>query len=175
MAELTLVCNHKRQLKPLVEGALKNELHLLEAGTRWTEQSIWKFEEKFHLSTQEFISRYENDEMKETMDYAEWIGEYRLLERLREKAETLRDIRFANWRILSAYSEDSWFMPCYSVIKNHIWKTEYIRGLHSWRDLFCGWFSASFAWVSWCWNGWRSFNVCLSIYNRIKKASFPLW
>jgi hypothetical protein len=96
MAELTLVCNHKRQLKPLVEGALKNELRLLEAGMRRTEQSIRKFEEKFHLSTQEFISRYENDEMKETMDYAEWIGEYRLLQRLREKAETLRDIRFAN-------------------------------------------------------------------------------
>ena len=48
------------------------------------------------MATQEFISRYENDEMEETMDFAEWIGEFRLLERLKEKAETLKDIRFAN-------------------------------------------------------------------------------
>jgi len=44
-----------------------------------------KFEEKFYLSTLKFIGRYENDEMEETMDYAEWIGEHRMLERLREK------------------------------------------------------------------------------------------
>ena len=54
------------------------------------------FEEKYHLSSQEFVPRYENEELEETLDFAEWIGELRLLERLREKAETLRDIRFAN-------------------------------------------------------------------------------
>jgi len=75
---------------------LKNELRLLEAGINRTQQNVRKFEERFHLSTLEFIGRYENDEMEETMDYAEWIGEHRMLERLREKAETLRGIRFAN-------------------------------------------------------------------------------
>ena len=96
MAELRLISDHERQLKPLVEAALKNELRLLEAGINRTQQNMRKFEERFHLSTLEFIGRYENDEMEETMDYAEWIGEYRMLERLREKAETLRGIRFAN-------------------------------------------------------------------------------
>jgi len=96
MAELRLISDHERQLKPLVEAALKNELRLLEAGINRTQQNMRKFEEKFHLSTLEFIGRYENDEMEETMDYAEWIGEHRMLERLHEKAETLRGIRFAN-------------------------------------------------------------------------------
>jgi hypothetical protein len=68
----------------------------MEAGIRRTEQRLLEFEEKYHLETQEFISRYENDEMEETTNFDEWIGEFRLLKRLREKADTLRDIRFAN-------------------------------------------------------------------------------
>ena len=43
-----------------------------------------------------FVQRYENDELQETLDFAEWVGEYRLLERLREKAETLQNIHIEN-------------------------------------------------------------------------------
>ena len=96
MTELKLISDRKRQLKPLVEAALKNELRLLEAGIKRTEQNMRAFEERFHLDTQEFIARYEKDEMQGTLDYADWIGEHRMLERLREKADTLRTIRFAN-------------------------------------------------------------------------------
>ncbi|MCD6197123.1 MAG: hypothetical protein J7K15_00930 [Deltaproteobacteria bacterium] len=79
MADLRLVSTRKRQLKPLVEAALSNELRLLESGIRRTEQKILQFEEKYHLRTQELISRYENDELGETLDFDEWIGEFRLL------------------------------------------------------------------------------------------------
>jgi len=96
MAELKLISDRKRQLKPLVEAALKNELRLLEAGIKRTEQNMRVFEKKFRLNTREFIARYEKDEMEETLDYADWIGEHRMLERLKEKADTLRTIRFAN-------------------------------------------------------------------------------
>jgi phage shock protein A len=96
MTDIRLVSTGKRELRPLVEAALANELRLLEAGMRQSEQKIRAFEKEYQMITQEFISRYENDEISETMDFAEWIGELRLLERMREKAETLRDIRFAN-------------------------------------------------------------------------------
>ena len=96
MTDLRLVCTHKRELKPLVEGALANELRLMQAGLRRTEQRLLEFEEKYHLKTEHFISRYEKDEMEETIDFDEWIGEFRLLARLREKLDTLRGIRFAN-------------------------------------------------------------------------------
>lgn len=96
MTNIRLVSKGKRQLKPLVEAALANEVRLLEAGIRQAEKRVQEFEKKYQMLTQEFISRYENDEMEETMDFAEWIGEFRLLERLREKAETLRGIRFEN-------------------------------------------------------------------------------
>lgn len=95
MAALTLTSpKTNRQLKPLVEAALDNELHLLEAGLHRTETRLNMFQEKYSLSTLDFLSRYENDELEESDDFAEWIGEIRLRERLREKMETLRSIRF---------------------------------------------------------------------------------
>lgn len=96
MAELLLISPRQRQLKPLVEAAIHNELRLLEAGIRRTEQRLQQFEARYGLLSAEFIRRYERDEFEETLEFAEWIGEYRLLERLQEKADTLREIRFAN-------------------------------------------------------------------------------
>ena len=96
MAELRLISDHERQLKPLVEAAINNELRLLQGGIRRTEENLHRFESRFALSTPEFIKRFENDEFEENLDYAQWIGEHRMLERLKEKAETLRGIRFAN-------------------------------------------------------------------------------
>jgi phage shock protein A len=96
MAELALISTRQHPLKPLVESALANELRLLEAGIRRTEQRLREFEAKYQLSTDEFVRRFEDDEFDETLELADWIGEYRLLERLREKAETLRGVEFAN-------------------------------------------------------------------------------
>lgn len=96
MSELTLVSADQRPLRPLVEAALANELRLLEAGIQRTEQRLREFEAEHEMSTQEFIRRFEADEFEETLESAEWIGEYRLLVRLREKADTLRGIEFAN-------------------------------------------------------------------------------
>jgi hypothetical protein len=96
MEELTLISSYQRPLRPLVEAALQNELRLLQINIKRTEQNLNKFEARFGLSTSEFIRRFENDELPETLDYIEWVGEYRLLIRLHEKTETLREIRFAN-------------------------------------------------------------------------------
>jgi hypothetical protein len=96
MSDIRLISKGKHQLKPLVEAALANEMRLLEAGVRQAKKSLQEFEGKHQMSTQEFISTYENDEIEENLDFDEWIGEFRLLERLREKVETLRGIRFAN-------------------------------------------------------------------------------
>ncbi len=52
MTDLRLVSTRKRQLKPLVEAAIANELRLLEAGVRRTEQRLLAFEEKYSLGTQ---------------------------------------------------------------------------------------------------------------------------
>lgn len=96
MEELTLVSHYQRPLRPLIEAALHNESRLLQASIKRTEQRLRDFETRFGLSTTDFLQRYGNDEFPETLDSIEWIGEYRMLERLREKAQALQEIRFAN-------------------------------------------------------------------------------
>ncbi len=96
MTTLTLTSPHERPLRSLVESALKNEQRLLQAGIGRTEQRLREFETKYALSSTEFLHRYENDELQETLDFVEWIGEYRLLERMREKVDILQEIHFEN-------------------------------------------------------------------------------
>jgi len=96
MAELTLRSSRQGQLKPLVEAAINNELRLLEAGMNRTRQRLKEFGIRFGLTSEEFIRRYGKGEMEESLEFAEWIGEYRLLERFQEKVETLREIRLGN-------------------------------------------------------------------------------
>ena len=96
MMALTLTSSGRHPLQPLVEAAIHNELRLLQAGIQRTEQNLHNFETQYKLTTQEFLRRFENNELEETLDFIEWVGEYRMLERLNEKAETLREIRFAN-------------------------------------------------------------------------------
>jgi hypothetical protein len=83
-------------LRPLVEAAIENQLQLLRVGIARTEERLRAFENAYNLSSTDFIRRYENDELAETLAFAEWVGEYRMLARLREKAETLQEIRFAD-------------------------------------------------------------------------------
>jgi hypothetical protein len=96
MSTLTLTSTDQRPLRPLVEAALENELQLLQAGIARTEARVQAFETEYDLTSAEFIRRYENDELPETLAFDEWLGECRLLARLREKAETLRGIQVAD-------------------------------------------------------------------------------
>lgn len=96
MNELKLTSKHSGSLKPLLEGAIAEALRSTEAGIQLTAQRLRDFEEKYQLSTEAFLHRYENDEFQETLELDEWIGEFRLLQRLQEKVERLRGIEFAN-------------------------------------------------------------------------------
>jgi hypothetical protein len=96
MTTVTLTTAKERPLRRLVEAAIENQLRLLQAGVDRTQERVHTFESEHGLSSETFIQRYENDEFPETLDYDEWIGEYRLLMRLKDKAETLRDIHIAD-------------------------------------------------------------------------------
>lgn len=96
MTTLTLTSPKPRALRPLVEAALENQSRLLQAGIRRTEARLRAFETEHGWPSVEFVRRYENDELPETLEFAEWIGEYRLLVRLREKVVTLQEIDFAD-------------------------------------------------------------------------------
>lgn len=96
MTELTLLSSRKIPLKPLVEAAIHNELRILESGIRRTTHKLQKLETQHGMTSEEFVRLYEQNQMKENLEFAEWIGEYRLLKRLQEKEQTLREVQFAD-------------------------------------------------------------------------------
>jgi len=96
MNNIRLVSASRQAIKPLLEAAMENELRLMEAGIRQTEQKLLHFEKKYRMNTAEFVSAYKDDKFGETMEYIEWMGESKMLERLLEKSEALRGIRFEN-------------------------------------------------------------------------------
>lgn len=96
MSQLTLISPRKRSLQPLVEAALEHEIRLLETAVRRSEEKLQAFEIKQGLSSEEFLRRYENDELEETLERADWIGEIRLLQRLQDKVDLLREVQFAD-------------------------------------------------------------------------------
>ena len=96
MTQLTVTSSGAHPLKSLVESAIQNELRIVEAGIQRTEQRLGDFESRYGMSTQEFLHRGETGDVPETLDFAEWEGEWRLIERLREKATTLQTLHIAN-------------------------------------------------------------------------------
>ena len=96
MTKLTLISQKATSLKPLVEAAITNELRLLEAGINKTAKKIKDFELKNKMTTRDFLQLFEQDKLVENLEFAEWIGEYRLLKKLKEKKATLAEVEFAD-------------------------------------------------------------------------------
>ena len=96
MTELTLISSATRSIKPLVEAALWNEARLLEAGMRQTQHRLQKFEQQYGTPTEEFVRKYAYNEIEETLETLEWLGEYRMAQTIQEKLTTLKEIQFAN-------------------------------------------------------------------------------
>lgn len=96
MNQLTLIATTQRPLRPLVEAALNSELRMLDAAIQRTERRLRGYEAAHGMNSEQFLQRYENDELAETLEFDEWVGEYRLLTRLREKADAYRGIEFVH-------------------------------------------------------------------------------
>ena len=92
MTTLTLVSAHQNSIRPLVESALAREAGLLEIAIRQTQTRLHAFEAQYNMSTDEFLRRFANDEIAETLDLDEWIGESRLFDSLLQKQNTLKGI-----------------------------------------------------------------------------------
>ncbi|MGB3513604.1 MAG: hypothetical protein WBA93_31240 [Microcoleaceae cyanobacterium] len=94
MPELKIKCQHPESLKKIIENIIYDRVKSLKEGIAQTKKRLLEFEEKYQLSTQQFLLRYENDEFEETLELDEWIGEALMLKRLEEKIDKLGDIEF---------------------------------------------------------------------------------
>ena len=96
MAELTLRSKDPDSLRRIIQSALSERLQSVKAGIKKTEERIQEFETKYQLSTEEFISRFNNDELSHSFDFDEWIGESKILAHLQQIKESIEDVYFVD-------------------------------------------------------------------------------
>ncbi len=96
MTELKLISHHDGNLKLLIEGILSEASRSTQQGIDRCTERLKKIEEQHRMTSTEFLRCYSNDELQETLELDEWIGEIRMLQRLQEKAERLRGVQFVH-------------------------------------------------------------------------------
>lgn len=96
MAQLILNSKSPEALRQIIKSALSERLHSIQIGIKRTEDRLQKFETKYQLSTEEFIKRFNNDELNHSFDFDEWIGESKMLAHLQETKEAIEGVDFAN-------------------------------------------------------------------------------
>jgi ribosomal protein L17 len=84
MTELKLISKQSTSSQPIVQNAIDSFVRSSEDDIQKTQQRLREFERKYLMTTDEFIERYENDELHETLEFGEWIGESRMLQGLLE-------------------------------------------------------------------------------------------
>lgn len=96
MAELKLRPKNPESLKRIIQSALSERLQSVNAGIKATQKRLQELETKYQLSTEEFITRFNNDEFAHSFDFDEWIGESRMLTHLQQTKESIEEIDFVN-------------------------------------------------------------------------------
>ena len=79
-------------IAPLIKGAIKEQISVLEDGIDRTKVVIEEFEKKHGVKTEEFYEKFKNGDLGDSVDYIEWAGEYELLSKLIRDYEKLKEV-----------------------------------------------------------------------------------
>jgi len=77
-------------LKPLLEAAIRSELHMLELSLDRTAKRLHTFETQYGLTSEEFMRRFEAGALDESLDYIEWAGEIKTYHPLQTQQRALQ-------------------------------------------------------------------------------------
>jgi hypothetical protein len=73
--KVTIITDASVALKPLVESAIRSELHMLQLGLERTRERLRFFEQKYGMSSEEFEQKWNRGEIEESLEVIEWAGE----------------------------------------------------------------------------------------------------
>ncbi|GBD97211.1 MAG TPA: hypothetical protein ENG83_02400 [Nitrospirae bacterium] len=94
MSKLKIISDEP-DMSGIVKSAINAEIKRLEVGLEKTNREIRKFEEKYSLSSSEFLKGTTADELQGgDEDYIRWSGELKIRERILEDLEKLKDIEY---------------------------------------------------------------------------------
>jgi len=84
-----------KRVLPLVQAAVEGEIARLELAIAQAQKRLKPFEEKYDVSSEHFVAEMAAEDLEGGDDeYVQWAGEYKLLQRLHDKLQNLREIRY---------------------------------------------------------------------------------
>ena len=79
-------------IKKLLTNGLEEERRRMKFVLDLSDSTIRNYEEKYHMSSADFIEKFKNGEIEESDDTFNWWAEYKLRSELSEKIKTIEDI-----------------------------------------------------------------------------------
>ncbi len=89
--QITIQTTDAKRLKPVLESVIEKELYDIDRGIELTRARLEAFEKQYQMSTAEFKRRFTPDDLGETLDFIEWMGEIKTLRLLEERHRTLEE------------------------------------------------------------------------------------
>ena len=93
MAEILIKGNNPESIMPVLDSAIRNQLKLLKTSINRTKIRISSFEQKYNMSTEQFMQKIREGMDDDNLDYVEWIGERKILKRLEEEYKELEGLQ----------------------------------------------------------------------------------
>ena len=79
-------------IKKLLSDGLEEERRRIKFALDLSDSTIRNYEEKYHMSSADFIEKFKNGEIEENDDTFNWWAEYKLRSELSQKIKTIEDI-----------------------------------------------------------------------------------
>ena len=73
-----------------VKTSLKREYALCSNAVAFYKKAIKEFEQKYHISTQAFLKKFESGQMGDDIDYFDWYAYARLLDQWQKTQSAIR-------------------------------------------------------------------------------------
>ncbi len=76
----------------VIKDSIQREIILLESKINLVKSEIKQFEEKYHISSSEFLKKFENGDLGDSQDYFEWWGLIKGLKTLEERLKKAKAV-----------------------------------------------------------------------------------
>ena len=95
LEQITIQTPNAKRFMPVLISVIESELDDISRGIKKTRKCLKKFEKQYRMSSTEFERRFTPDDLGETLDFIEWMGEIKTLRLLNEKHHTLEEAEIA--------------------------------------------------------------------------------
>jgi len=91
--EVTVISDTEVDLKPLLQSAIRTEVHMLELELNRTRRLLQSFEQDHGMTTEDFERRFGSGELANTARFIEWSMELKTHRRLEINRQALQSAR----------------------------------------------------------------------------------